>query len=448
MKLQLPRFLREDSRYSPHLRAKEKYKASFDKSSSTKPQRKVFYPGENSWLKRYQHYDKFADEYPLFGKACLTLAGLVTAQGLFFKPAVNRKDETYTLAEEAVYRCEQFRDTRYVNSKFYDTVAKLAKVGSCFWEITDSPTFDFRIPPLQECIEPASADDQGNITVWRQIVNGKTTAEWNSTELVLLSWNVTTGTWPYGNGIGVGLETEMESLLGMESNAKDYMEKQAWPYEILALGDNANPVTEADYAVARSEWRSRKPGEGIATYNIPVNIVSGGTGSSPIRELAELCNLMKDNTHDGLMVPPISKLYNSTEASATVLTKHIMTTLGQPIQWLIKECFEGAVLKPFLEAQGFSRKSCPSSLFESPDVHKKEEGEYWTSLVNAKIQSPQQACEHLGLEYDEKFWSELERQEQERFQQNLKAKQDSGEQKAPDIKGKVTEKWKVERIRD
>jgi hypothetical protein len=94
-----------------------------------------------------------------------------------------------------------------------------------------------------------------------------------------------------------------------------------------------------------------------------------------------------------------------------------MTTLGQPIQWIIKECYEEYVLKPYLENIGFSRKSCPNVLFESPDVHKKEEGDYWTSLVQNKIQTPQQACDHLGLEYDEAYWQLQEQKQMEQFKQ-------------------------------
>jgi len=133
---------------------------------------------------------------------------------------------------------------------------------------------------------------------------------------------------------------------------------------------------------------------------------------------------MKDNAHDGLMVAPLSKLYNSTEASAKVLTKHIMTTLGQPIQWIIKEAYEEYVLKPYLEHSGFSVKSCPDVLFESPDVHKTEEGEYWALLVERQIQTPQQAAEHLGLEYDEEYW----KQEQERMkEEQQQAEQEEGD---------------------
>jgi hypothetical protein len=102
-----------------------------------------------------------------------------------------------------------------------------------------------------------------------------------------------------------------------------------------------------------------------------------------------------------------------------------MTTLGQPIQWRIAEYFTDNILKPWLENTGFSRKSCPEVIFESPDTNKKEEGDYWIGLVNAKVQSPQQACDHLGLEYDEKYWADLEQKQQEQFQQKLDASKEA-----------------------
>jgi len=63
-----------------------------------------------------------------------------------------------------------------------------------------------------------------------------------------------------------------------------------------------------------------------------------------------------------------------------------------------------------MEQIGFSVKSTPEIIFESPDVHKQEEGEFWVGLVASKIQTPQQACEHLGLEYDEEYWTKAEEQ--------------------------------------
>jgi hypothetical protein len=456
VKLQLPRILREDSTRSPHLR--EKYRAAYDPYDTTasktsvlksnKPKLKIYNLGENSWRKRCEHYDKLCEQYPLLKMSLFTIAGLVTAQGLFFKPAVNRQDETYRLAEEAVYRVDKFQREQKVISKFYETVFKAAKYGGCFWEVSFDPVFSFRIPPLQECIEPYQADEQGNITMWRQVVNGRETAQWPSNELILYPFlGETTATWPFAPSLLTGTETESEMLVAMEEATKDYTEKQAWPYEILSLGDAQNPISESDYSTARNEWRNRQPGEGIATFNVPVDIKPGGTGSAPIRELAVLCELMKQNINDAVMVPAVSQLHNATEASAKVLTQHVMTTLGQPLQWRLKEYFQEGILKPWLETSGFSRKSCPQILFESPDVHKKEEGEYWVSLVNAKIQTPRQACERLELEYDEAYWTQAEKQMQMQFEQQAKQKEQEDEQEDGEQEPKSFGNGKVERVK-
>ena len=432
------------------LSAIEKFKASYDKSGTGKPKRKIYNLGENTWKQRCQHYNQLCEQYPLLKMSLFTLAGLVTAQGIWFKPAVNKQDETYKLAEEAAYRTEKFKREQKVVSKTYETVFHMAKYGGCFWEITTDPVFSYRIPPLQECIEPAEADDQGIITRWRQVINNNVTAEWTNKELILIPFlGETTQTWPYAPSLLTGTETESEMLISVEESAKDYSEKQAWPYEVLQLGDGTAGsalVTDEEFTVARSEWKNRMPGEGLATRNMPVDIKAGGTGSAPIRELAVLCELMKKNINDAVMVPGVSQLYNATEASAKVLTAHVMTTLGQPIQWRVGEYFQDNVLKVWLESSGFSRKSCPDVVFESPDVHKKEEGEYWVSLVNAKIQSPVQAADHLGLEYDEAYWRELERKEEERFQQDMKAKQQSNDSEGAMVKGKFGESYLVKKV--
>lgn len=422
----------------------EVFKGGVPTKQGGKPKRRVFHVGEYSWRSRCEHYDKFAEAFPLFNKSCLTIAGLVMSQGVFCKPAVNKQDETYGLAEEAKYRVDKFNQDENVNSKFHQSVVYMAKYGTVFWEATRTPEFTFRLHPYQKAIEPAATNEYGEITLWRQTEHNVPVAEWPDchfitedaeTYLVPCSWDVTANSWPYGTSLGQGLETELDALLNVETNAKDYMLKQAWPYEVLALGNENSDVLESDYQTARSAWRNRSPGDGIATRNMPVEIIPGGTGSTPIRELAVLCELMKDNAHDGLMVAPISKLYNSTEASAKVLTKHIMTTLGQPMQWILKEHYEEYVLKPWLVGSRFSYKSCPKILFESPDVHKTEEGEYWALLVERQIQTPKQAAEHLGLEYDEDYW---QRQEQ----QALMQKATGGEEQQEEQEGEV---WEVRR---
>ena len=356
---------------------------------------------------------------------------------------MEKATKSYAVAEDACYFADQFRDQRYVNSKLFNTIDSIAFSGSCFWELSDNETFDFRIPPLQEYIEPYEANEQGEITRWRQVVNGQVKAEWTNNQLKLISFRPTTATWPYGNGLGVGLETEMEMLVDTETSVKDYSEKAAWPYEVLALGDKDSMVTDSDYSTARTEWKNRKPGEGIATRNMPVQIIAGGTNSAPVRELAAICAFMKDNVHDGLVVPPISKLYNSTEASAKELRKQVMDIIGQPLQWLLKEHYEQDVLKSYIIQQGFSVKSSPMAMFEAPDVHKKEEGEYWIGLVQNKIQSPVQACDHLGLEYDEDWWKQEEEKQLELQKQKSEANP-KAEGEVPKQEGKS---WKVTELK-
>ena len=126
------------------------------------------------------------------------------------------------------------------------------------------------------------------------------------------------------------------------------------------------------------------------------------------------------------------------------MRKHVMTVMGQPLQWLVGEGLQEYILKPYLEASGFSRKSCPTTLFESPDTAKKEEGEYWVALVTAQIQSPQQACEHLGMEYDQDFWDEQAKKEQEIMQKNIQ--QQGGEDgESKDAKPEQYEEYTVRR---
>ena len=230
---------------------------------------------------------------------------------------------------------------------------------------------------------------------------------------------------------------------------EDYMDKEAWPYELLAMGDATTRVDETAYSNAKTAWKNRRPGQGLTTRNLPAEILKGGTGGSPLRELSDLMSFMKSNIQDGLMVPSISQLYNSTEASATVMTKHVMTVLGQPIQWILKEQYQNEILKPYMEASGFSVKSAPELTFESPDVHKQEEMDFWVGLVNAKIQTPMQAADHLGLEYDEEYFVEQQEQMMQQLQQGAQTGEDNPEEKPKEEKpvvetrGDVTYEVKV-----
>jgi hypothetical protein len=255
----------------------EKFKASVSMGYGGKPSRKTFSQGEHSWLTRCKYFDKLADDYPLFNQSCLSLAGLTTAQGVFYSPAVKKNDESYPLAEEAVYRLEKLSQKLRVISKFYETVYRMAKFGAAFWEVTFQPEFDFRLAPFQEGIEPYGVNEIGEVESWRQIINGTVKAEWsatptNDTYLIIVPWNVKSNTWPYGTSLGVGSETELESLINMETNASAYMEKQAYPWELVGLGNEKTMINDSEYQSAKSEIKSNQRSTGISsTYcEVPV----------------------------------------------------------------------------------------------------------------------------------------------------------------------------------
>jgi len=450
----------------PSTTIKERFKAGIDVAGH-KPKARRFYVGEHSWGASCRKFEQMTQAYPLLKQGLLTLAGLVLPEGAYTSPAEKKPvkkseqqklseadSKTYALAEEAQWRVEKFNEDMRVNNVLYNTVYIMCKFGSCFWELTEEPKFAYRIIPNQESMEPAAVDDIGNITGWRQVIQGSVVAEWPAESIVHFAWNVSSSSWPYGTPFLIGLDVETESMLALEKSSADFMDKNAWPYEVLSVGDSASPISASDYAGVKSSWGNRQPGDGFTLRNIPVNLMKGGTGDTPLRELSDLMNLMKDNIQDGLMVPAISKLYNSTEASAKVMTSHIMTVLGQPIQWLIKEKYEEQVIKPYCESIGFSRKSAPKLIFESPTSHKAEEAEFWKVMGELQVQSPEQIAEHLGLEFDEDYWKAKKEEEQAQFEQQQKMGLNkpgaNGEQKPekPEEKKPGVEEWVVKRLTD
>jgi len=197
----------------------------------------------------------------------------------------------------------------------------------------------------------------------------------------------------------VGLENECEILEELEANANAYMEKQAWPYELWQIGNGQFMPGDNEVQSIRSKWRNRSIGENMIT-SYPIDVKPGGTGGQPIQALHELLNFTKENIIDAVMVPPISKQWSSTMASAQEMMPWARANLIQPMQEIIGTILEEAVYKPFLELQGFSVRVCPSVKWEAPDAHKDEEAEYWSLLVQSGIVPPEFAAEQLGFDMD------------------------------------------------
>jgi len=415
----------------------EKFKGFFDTGKSTREGTTHFYSGEHTWRSRCVKYDKLVERHPMAKQAVTTIAGQLIAEGVFTAPA-DRDGETYPRAEEAQQRCDDLNEFIGLDTMLYDTGIILAKYGSCFWEKTWTPEFNVRIIPMQEAIEPSAFNDIGEITEWRQNLWGtKTSPTWPSEEIIHFSWNVTSQSWPYGTSILVGLDTELEILEQLEENAKDYMTKQAWPYELWQIGNGEFMPTGSDINEIKSKWKNRAIGENmISTY--PIDAKQGGTGGAPLRELAPILDFIYDSIIDGTMVPPISKQYNATEASAKVMMPHAHATLITPMQRLIRRKIENEIYKPYLEDLGYSVRTCPKLLFEPPDARKPEDAEFWSKMQ--PFVPPIVVAREFGWEDEFVEWQKEKEAKQEEM---MKQQKNGGEEDGPKEEG--GDVWEVRR---
>jgi len=308
----------------------------------------------------------------------------------------------------------------------HDSVINMTKFGSCFWE-KDLGTFDVRLIPQQELIEPAEKDALGNITLWRQGSFGNVT--WRADEIVHFPWNVTSSSWPYGTSQLVGLETEFEILEQLESDIKEFEHKNAFPKEIWQVGDGNFIPTGTDIDAVKAKAKQWDPGDYLIT-SYPIEHKVGGVGDREVRNLNDILTFLKQQLVDGLMTPPVSFQYSSTYASSKEMMSQQRANLVVPIQRLIKRKLENEVYKPYLESLGYSVKyDVPRVSFEDAEAHKVDIADYYTKLVASKIMPPRFAAKELGvpLEMFDAWMKEEEEKQQKQFQQKMEQSQQSAQ---------------------
>jgi len=372
---------------------REKFKGFFA-SGATPRKKHKFWHGERTWYSRCKHYDQMNITHPLAKQGLLTIAGKVMAQGIFIEAV-----DDYPRAEEAAEKCRQLNDDIGLEVMVYDTVVNMAKFGSCFWEKTATPKFDVRIIPAQELLEPATQDDVGNITSWRQASYTKPQPSWSSDEIVHHAWNVTTKSWPYGTSMLVGLETEFETLEKLEEAIANYAVKQGLPKELWQVGDKDFMPTDAQLETIKRLIKTWDAGEEFVT-SFAINRIAGGTGDHPLTELAKILEFCYTHIVDGLMIAPISKQWSSTMASAQEMEIAQRANIIVPMQRVISRKIEQEIYRPYLESLGFSVRVCPKMNWEPPDAHKEEEGNYYALLVQSGIIPAELAAEEMGFDMD------------------------------------------------
>ena len=437
----------------PSLHLKERFKGFWVTSGNKSQQFIKFNPGQYSWHERCSHYDKLLAENTMAKSCSWGLAGRVLQNGLFLEPV-----DKYPRAIEAMEQCEDLNDRIGMRSLLYDTIAVWAAHGSYFWEKTFEPTFDVKVVPQQELIDPVEADDTGDVSMWgyNQRVGSKVT--WNREEIIHFAWMVTSSSYPYGTSLFTGCETELAILEQLETDMKEHMHRTAFPQSAVGVGDANFHPQDSDVSDIRNMVRNWAPGEvQVTSYPLTSIQLSGG---QPIRDLESVLTFCKDNIIDAFMVSPISKLYQSTYASSKEMQEMENARLISPMQTLIAHTLETELYKPYLEWLGFSVKVCPKVKWTSADANRLETGTYWSQQVGAGIVPAEYAAEQQGFDLDKIKLMKVEAQkamlEQQKLMVALQPKPEEGfapkdanpnsQDKKPQTQ--VKEKWVIERVRE
>jgi hypothetical protein len=366
-----------------------------------------------------KRFDDYCSRYPKVKSALYTVAGQVVADGIFTSLPESIKD-TYPRAEDAKQVCDAFNKRVGMYLKIRKTALRMAKYGTAFWELdwNDVNGLNIQLIPHQEHMKPIYTADE--LTGWEYVVDGTSRAKWGLDQIAVFPLDPEEND-PFGTSLLTGIDYELNAQDEIRDNLLTYLKKQAWASNVLQVGDTTMTPTQTEIDSIRSEVKNRKVGEDFVT-SYPLGLQVMAAAAIETRMIPDTLKFTDDQVTDALMAPPISKLYNSTEASATVMTDWARANLITPIQNIIREVVEKSVYQPMLEDQGFTAKLTPELSFDPPDVHTTDEANYWKIMLDGKVQTPEQVCKALGLIYDKKYFDDQLKLQQEQFQQQLDMK--------------------------
>lgn len=398
----------------------EKFRGYFATGQPTHRRRKI-HLGEYSWRKRCKYAEQIVQQHPLAKSQILTIAGQLMADGVFTEAAYTEGPHKRR-AEEAKDHIDELNKKIGLDTLLFDTATDMAKLGSCFWEKTETPIYDVQRFTQQQTIEPAEQDMNGNITRWRQ-----NSTEWTTDNIMHFPWNITAITWPYGTTLFSGLGLVFEILEQLQVDVQEFMHHAAFPFELWQVGDGQYVPQGTEISSIRTAIKNWEPGEHHVT-SYPIELKTGGTGDKTITNLNEILDFLYNEAIDGLMIPPISKQWSSTMASAQEMLPWARANLIQPMQRIIKRKIENELYTPYLESLGYSVKVCPRLSFEAPDAHKLDDMEYWMGAVQSNIVPAEYAAEQLGFDLEKiKRLRDEEAQRQAEQMQYMKVRQPQGE---------------------
>ena len=337
-------------------------------------------------------FDGYYNDHTDIKSCCLTIAGQGTAEGVFVVPSGD-----YPRAQEAADKCDALNERLKLDQKIYETMLLMVKHGTCFWEKDFNAVdgLDAQLIPHQKYMAPVFNDRQ--LVGWEYRYHGTALYKWTLDTISVFAWNV--GSYaPFGTSLLTGIDEELETKTQILKNMKAYLEKQAFATNVLQVGDQTYHPIPTEVSAIESKVKNREVGEDFVT-DYPIELKTMGAASIETRMIPDTLAFTQERITDALMMPPISKLYNSTEASATVMTDWCRASIITPLQRIIKRVVEAEIYWPYLEDLGFAKKVVPSLQFEPPEADiKLTEEVNIIDLVKEGIVSRRTAARELGFE--------------------------------------------------
>lgn len=390
----------------------------FEKMQAVTPQQDRPDWGNFDFKAYSQRFDDYSRRYPKVKSCLITISGQVVADGVYTSVT-----EDYPRAQEAKRICDEFNKRIGMYQLIRKTAYRMAKYGTAFWELdwNDAIGLSARCVPHQEYMRPKINALTHELDGWEYVTFQDVKVSFSKNQIACFAFDPEEFE-PFGTSLLTGIDYELSTQDQIRKNLLAYLEKQAFASNVLQVGDGAYTPSDDAIASINSEIKNRKVGEDFVT-SYPIELKVMGAAQVETRMIPDTLKFTDDQVTDALMSPPISKLYNSTEASATVMTDWARACLITPIQNIIREVVEKQVYQPMLENMGYTVKLTPQLSFDPPDVHTNDEATYWATLVDKQIQSPEQVCKALGLEYDGAYFKAKEEKAIVQQQMQLDAKQ-------------------------
>ena len=369
-------------------------------------------------------FEKYCDKmdtyylnYPKVKSMVLSIAGQVMAEGLFVQPATKKnaegKAESNARSEKAAELCDDLNEQIALDEATYENSLKLTKYGSTFMEKTFEPFFGARILPHMKYIRPNYDKATKKLVGWSLIHRNTPLATYSNDEILPIRWDINRND-PFGTSMLTGIDRELTTKDEIIEGMKAYLKNNAWAAHLIQVGDEHERPGPDTVDKVKYDLKNRRPGQALVT-SFKIDAKTLGTGDVETRMIPDTIAYLNDEITDALLVPPISKLYNSTEASAKVMTAWTRAVIITPMQRIFKRRYETGIYWPYLESLGYSRRNVPTLAFNPPETGREEEATYWVTLVKAGIASRQVAAAELGIPWEE---PEVEKPEEEEEEKN------------------------------